>query len=440
MKILRLLTLIPLMLALCGALPASAQSLIDLYQSAKAFDANYQAARSFFDASLAKGEQARAALLPSANLAWGVNRTHISSDTTAFDRGNYGNQSATLMASQPIYRPANLAIARQGSRQVELAQAQLQAAEQDLMVRVSQAYFDVLAAQDSLNLVKSQKEAVAEQLASAKRNFEVGTSTITDTREAQARFDLVLAQDIAADNDVRIKILVLDQLTGKSQSTPKPLKFPVILPAITGDVTTWLSPSDSIHPLIRQARIGLEMAQLETQKAQAGNKPTLDLTGSYNITHNNGSAITTLDYRSNVTSIGLNLNWPLFAGFSIQNRIKETLALEEKSRADLEAARRGVTLATRSAFLGVQSGLSQVQALEAAQASSQSALAATQLGYSVGVRINIDVLNSQSLLFDTKTKLAKARYEVLLGTLKLRFADGSLQEDDLKTINTLLAL
>ena len=192
--------------------------------------------------------------------------------------------------------------------------------------------------------------------------------------------------------------------------------------------------------MIRQARIGLEMAQLETQKAQAGNKPTLDLTGSYNITQNNGSAQTTLDYRSNVTSIGLTLNWPLFAGFSIQNRVKETLALEEKSRADLDAARRGVTLATRSAFLGVQSGLSQVQALEAAQASSQSALAATQLGYSVGVRINIDVLNSQSLMFDTKTKLAKARYEVLLGTLKLRFAHGSLQEDDLKTINTLLAL
>ena len=429
---------IAILLAFGVALPSLAQSLADLYQSAKAFDAGYQSAQSLYDATLAKGKQARAAILPSANLAWGMNHTRLSSDTAAFDRGRYGNHSATLMASQPLYRPANLAAVRQGEKQAELAQAQWLAAQQDLIVRVSQAYFDVLAAQDSLNFVKSQKAAVAEQLASAKRNFEVGTTTVTDTREAQARFDLVLAQEIAADNDARVKNMALDQLTGQTPSSPKPLKLPVTLPVMTGDVNTWTSLSEDIHPMIRQARLGLEIAQLETQKAQAGNQPTLDLTGSYSITDNNGTAMTPLDYRSNVTSLGLSLNLPLFAGFAIQNRIKETLALEEKSRADLAAARRGVAQATRSAFLGVQSGLSQVKALEAAEASSQSALEATQLGYSVGVRINMDVLNSQSLLFDTKTKLAKARYDVLLGHLKLRLANGSLQEDDVNTINALL--
>jgi len=141
----------------------------------------------------------------------------------------------------------------------------------------------------------------------------------------------------------------------------------------------------------------------------------------------------------NVGTIGVNFNLPLFAGFATQNRIKETLALEEKSRSDLEGARRAVAQATRTAFFGVQSGLGQVKALEAAEASSQSALDATRLGYQVGVRINIDVLNSQSILFDTKTRLAKARYDVLLGALKLRQANGTLTSDDMQGLNATLA-
>jgi len=190
---------------------------------------------------------------------------------------------------------------------------------------------------------------------------------------------------------------------------------------------------------LHQAQIALEVALLETQKAQAGHKPTLDLTGSYNITQNNGSSNTLIDYRTNVASIGLSFNLPLFAGFATQNRIKETLALEDKARNDVELAKRSVAQATRTAFFGVQSGLGQVKAFEAAEASSQSALDATKLGYQVGVRINIDVLNSQSLLFSTKAKLAKARYDVLMGDLKLRQANGTLKAEDLQQLNALIA-
>jgi outer membrane protein len=435
------LRLIPIALTLSSALalPAQAQSLLDLYQASKAFDASYQSAKSLFDANLAKGEQARAALLPSVGLTAGINRTNIDSDT-ATSNSAFGSQSATLSASQPLYRPANVATAEQGKKLAELAQAQLDAASQDLIVRVSQAYFDVLAAQDSLDFVRAQKAAVSEQLASAKRNFEVGTATITDTREAQAQYDLVLAQEIAAENDLRVKKLALDQTTGQSGSAPKPLLVPVTLPAIApDDVAPWVAASEDIHPTVRQARLALEVAQLETQKARAGNKPTLDLVGSYNVTQNKGSASTALDYRTNVASVGLSFNLPLFAGFSIQNRIKETVALEEKSRADLDAALRGVAQGTRSAFFGEQSGLSQVKALEAAEASGQSALDATKLGYQVGVRINIDVLNAQTNLYNTKAKLAQARYNVLLGNLKLRQANGSLKEDDINAVNALLA-
>ena len=434
--------LLPLSVALAATLVSSAQaqSLMDLYESARGFDASYQSAKLQYEANLARAEQARAAVLPSVALAMGISRNNLSSDVASFDRGGYGNQSATLSASQPLFRPANQATAEQGKKQIELAQAQLTVAEQDLIIRVGQAYFDVLAAADNLNFVKAQKSAVAEQLASAKRNFEVGTATITDTREAQAKFDLVLAQEIAAENDLRVKKIALDQLTGKANASPKPLAVPPVMASISpDDVSVWVTQSVELHPAIRQASLGLEVARLETKKAQAGNLPTLDLIGSYNITQNNGSTTTSIDYRTNVASVGLSFNLPLFAGFAIQNRIKETLALEDKAHSDLDAAQRSVALATRSAFFGVQSGLGQVKALEAAEASSQSALDATQLGYQVGVRINIDVLNAQSTLFDTKAKLAKARYDVLMGGLKLRQANGSLKTDDLQGLSAVIA-
>lgn len=440
MKTLRLL---PLSLAITAALalPAQAQNLLDLYQSAKTFDANYQSAKSLYLANVARGEQARAGLLPNIGFGLDANRIDAGSDIATFER-KYGNQNATLRATQPLYRPANVAAAEQGKKLAELAQAQLIAAYQDLIVRVSQAYFDVLAAEDNLAFVKAQRTAVSEQLASARRNFEVGTSTITDTREAEARSDLVLAQEIAAENDLRVRKLALDQATGRAGAEPKPLLVPVVLPPVLPDeVAPWVAESQELSPAIVQAELNLEIAQLETQKAQAGHKPTLDLIGSYNVTHNNGSANVSgpQDYRTNVAAVSLNFNLPLFAGFAIQNRVKETVALEEKSRSDLDAATRGVAQNTRAAFFGVQSGLGQVKALEAAEVSSQSLLDATKLGYEVGVRINIDVLNAQTTLFDTKARLARARYDVLVGELRLRQANGSLKEEDIYPINALLA-
>ncbi len=305
---------------------------------------------------------------------------------------------------------------------------------------MSQAYFDVLAAQDTLTFVRAQKAAVAEQLASAKRNFEVGTSTITDTREAQARYDLVLAQEIQAENDLRVKRLALDTLVGKTNTQPNPLAVALTVPTPQpADPEAWVAASETASPAILQARTAVEIAELETEKAKAGHKPTVDLTASYGVTRNvNGNASSPLDSKPQSGNIGLAFNLPLFAGFATQNRIRETLALEEKSRTDLEATRRSVAQAVRTAYFGVVSGQGQVRALEAAEASSQSSLDANRLGYQVGVRINIDVLNAQSQLFQTKRDLALARYNVLLGHLRLRQANGTLQPEDLARLNTLL--
>ena len=433
---------LPLVVALGAALaaPARAQSLLELYESARAYDAAWQSAKAQYDANLFRAEQASAGILPSANLAAGLSRSHFE---TTFPRAErtFTAQTGTLSASQPLYRPANFAAYEQGKRQVELAQAQLVSASHDLMIRISQAYFDVLAAQDTLTFVRAQKEAVAEQLASAKRNFEVGTTTITDTREAQARYDLVIAQEIAAENDLRVKKLALDTLVGKPEVQPQPLAVPVNLPAPQpADVNAWVQQAEESSPAIQQAKTAVEIAQLETEKAKAGHKPTLDLTASYNVIRNpNGNTQVGVFNRTDTGTVGLAFNLPLFAGFATQNRIRETLSLEEKTQADLEATRRSIAQATRTAFFGVVSGQGQVKALEAAEASSLSALDANRLGYQVGVRINIDVLNSQSQLFQTKRDLAQARYNVLLGHLKLRQANGTLMPEDLARMNALLA-
>jgi len=435
----QLFRMLPLTLALGAALaaPAQAQSLIELVESARTYDSTWQSAQAQLEAAQRRADQARAGLLPSAGLSAGVSRSNTEVTRPPVDRSS-GTQNLALSASQPLYRPANRISYEQGQRGVDVAQAQLDAAQQDLLIRVSQAYFDVLSAQDTLTFVQAQKAAVSEQLAAAKRNFEVGTATITDTREAQARFDLVTAQEIAAENDLRVKKLALDQLVGIQGTKPQPVALPLQLPEVQpSNVESWVQTAQDQQPGVRQAALALDVARLETRKAETGHLPTLDLQASYSVTHNpNGTAtLPNVNTRTNNATVGLAMNLPLFAGFAVQNRVKETLALEQKAEADLETARRNVAQATRSAFFGVQSGMGQVKALEAAEQSSQSALDANKLGYQVGVRINIDVLNAQSQLFQTKRDLAVARYNVLLGQLKLRQAAGTLSLDDVKALN-----
>jgi outer membrane protein len=253
----------------CSALSATAhaQSLVELFEAARGFDATFQSAKSAHDAAVAKADQARAGLLPTVGLSAGASRTNVDNASPVPDR-SYDARNATLAASQPLYRPVNRLSFEQGQKSLTVAQAQLKAAEQDLIVRTSQAYFDVLAAQDTLTYVKAQKAAVAEQLAAAKRNFEVGTSTVTDSREAQARFDLVVAQEIAAENDLRVKRLALDTLVGKTGADPKPLALPVALPVVTpDDVGQWVNLAEASHPGVVQAQTALDIASLELKKS-----------------------------------------------------------------------------------------------------------------------------------------------------------------------------
>jgi outer membrane protein len=430
-----------------ASMAAQAQSLQDLYDAARGYDAIYLAARAAADAAESRLAQSGALRLPSASLTADTTRSASDGPGVVFVAGNrYGtvNQVA-LNARQPLYNRANGETISQAEKSYEIATADLATAEQDLILRLSQAYFDVLAAHDTLATTLANKTAITEQLASAKRNFEVGTATIVDTREAQAKFDQVLAQEIAAQNDVSSKRAALDTLVGRSAVAPKPLAVPVVIPPLVrSNVDDWLSGADADSPNVRKARLAYDIAQIETEKARSGHLPTLDLVGSISGNNNTGlsgvgTGSTNIPGTFRNASIGLQLNLPVFSGFAVQNRVKETLDLAEKARNDLDNARRSVALGTRQAFLGVVSGRSLVKALEAAESSSQLALEATQLGYKVGVRVTLDVLNAQTQLFTTQRDLAKARYDLVLGSLKLRQAAGQLGPDDVSAVNQLLA-
>jgi outer membrane protein len=433
--------------ALAFASNAQAQSLVEMYEAARGYDAGFISAKAQFEANLAKANQTLGGILPNIALSASASRTRFDlrpDGQPEQPRHFYGSGVAGVSLVQPLYRPAAWAAYRQGGRLLEQAAAQYEAAEQDLLVRVSQAYFDVLTSEDSLASVQAQKTAVGEQLASAKRNFEVGTSTITGVRDAQARFDLTTAQEIAAENDVRIKRLALDLAVGMSNAKPKRLADNSKLIAPPSEaVDSWVSQSEVASPAVRQAKLALDVATLEVDKAVAGHKPTLDAQLNYQGVRNVAGSSTnpTSGQSSHIMnpSAAIVLNVPLFAGFATQYRVKETVSLEDKARSDFENAKRTTAQATRTAYFGLVAGLSQVKAYEAAEASTQSALDANKLGYSVGVNINIDVLNSQSQLYQTKRDLAKARYDVLVGNLKLRQAAGTLTPEDLQSINSLLA-
>ena len=435
-----------LAIALAAALPlgAHAEDLLQVYRDARSYDAQYAAARFALEAGREKLPQGRSLVLPTLNLtgsATDTNTDFVSDNPTlnpSFNRDvrAYG---ATLNFSQPIYRKQNFIQYDQAEYQVKQAEATFSQASQDLIVRVAQAYFDVLAAQDTLGLVGAQKAAISEQLAQAKRNFEVGTATITDTHEAQARYDLSVAQEILAQNDLDVKKRTLQQITGKEYDALKPLRHDVKLTMPTpNNMQAWVDLAEKqSYPVLIQDSI-TEIARLEADRNKAGHYPTLDLVASYGYLNQSGTLFTPIG--SNVTSgqVGLQLGVPIYQGGAISSREREAAFNYDKSKQDLENARRSAALAARQAFLASVNGVAQVNALDQALVSSQSALDSNKLGYEVGVRINIDVLNAQQQLFQTRRDLALARYTLITSRLRLLAAAGTLTEHDLELVNAVL--
>jgi outer membrane protein len=419
----------------CAPVLAQSYSLLDAYRDALGYDALLASAKSSITVARERSVQANAGLLPSVNASGNLLRQF--SDTNLSTRREFTSSSYGINLSFPLYRLQNIEALEQSKLSVGLSEIQWDQARQDLMIRVAQAYFDILAAQDNLSTVLAQKRAITEQLAAAKRNFEVGTATITDQQEAQSRFDLVIAQELAIENDLATKRALLANLTGKTVNQIASLPSGVnLLAPQPADMASWSGMARDSSLAVAQGKVALEIATREIARQNYGHRPTVDLVSSLNRSQNSTAQF--LGIRTLTGNIGVQVNLPVYAGGAIEARVRESIAARDKSITDLENTKRTVEQAARAQYLGVSSGLAQVKALEAAEKSSQLALDSNQLGYQVGVRINIDVLNAQQQLFTTRRDLSKARYDVLVNGLKLKQTAGTLTEQDLSAVNALL--
>lgn len=426
-----------------------ATDLMDIYQEALAQDSQYRSARAAYEAAQEKLPQGRAGFLPNITLAGTrqvqqVDAGNIfnSATGTAFNPPQTTIQSSgiTISATQPIFRMQNIIIYQQSKTEISKADAQFVTTGQDLILRVAQAYFDILDAQVDIEVAETQKKAILRQLEQAKRNFEVGVSTIVDTNEAQARYDLTTSQEIAARNALEIRKRTLQSIIVRfPENLIDAKEISANLDNLRyGSMDEWVRVAEEKNFTLKTQQAAYEIAHQNVKKIWAQHYPTLDLVAQYSQQTGVGAAITGRGIDITSQSIGLQLNLPLFQGFSVQSQVREALALQNKALHDLETTRRNITLQARQQYLNVTNGIAQVRALKQALISSQSQLDSTILGQKVGVRTEVDVLNVQQQLYSAKRDLAKAYHGYLMSRLRLSAEAGELDEDTLTQINALL--
>ena len=414
-----------------------AADLMQVYRDAIENDPSFAAARSTLDAGREKMPQARAGLLPSltlsGNTVWNENdiKTGLSPNTLS---SNFNSNGYNVSLSQPLFRWQNWVAYDQSKIQVALAEANFTQARQDLILRVAQAYFDVIYATENLTAVRANKAAIAQQLASAQKNFEVGTATITDTHEAQARFDLATAQEIAAESDLEIRQRTLQSIVGKEPGVlAPPRKDANLNPPQPADMKQWVEAAEQGSITVQVQQANADIADREVSRQRGGHYPSLNLL----LNHSQRDAGSTLfGGGSNVetTDVTLRLTIPLYEGGLTTASTQEAVYRQQKAREDFEQERRAVERAVRAYFSGVSGGVELVQALSQSVTAQQSALQAKEEGFKSGLFTLLPVLDAQRDLFLAKRDYAQARYDYLLYRLRLKQAVGTLSDADLTAI------
>jgi len=423
---------------------ASAAGLLELYREAVVSDAQYAAAKADRGAAEALVVQSRGQLLP--QMAANGSRVHhdqsVKTYVPSLDKDyvkDYGfkGDNASLNLSQALFRPQLWAAYAQTLAQVRQAEGALQQARQDLVLRVAQAYFDILLAEDTVTLAGEQKAAISEQLKQAKRYFEAGVGTVTDINEAQARYDTIVAQEIAAESNLEIKVRSMEQIVGKHHRRFDRLdgRMPLELPEPLS-VERWLEFAMATNPTIKAREAALEAADQDVYKSAAAHLPTVDIVAGRSYYKNPG--YTTINTSSIDNTLGIQVSIPLFSGGATQGRYDQASAMRERARLELESANRGITLSTRQEYLNVVNGVAQIKALEQAVKSNELALYSARKGLEAGVRTSFDVLNAQQLLFSAKRDLALERYRYVLSRFRLRAAAGLLDDGDVELVQRYL--
>ena len=449
-----------------------AADLIRLYQEAAFSDPVLTAARFNYEASKELYWQGLSLLLPQANATpggtryfqHGVGDTNVSSapgNSRVFDQKNY-----TVTLTQPVFNLAALEAFKQGDLNTKIADMRFYLAQQDLIIRVSQAYFDALTSQDNVELYRNKKSLIKQQLEIAQAKFDAGLATIVDVNTAQAAQDLATSQEIAAQADLVVKRGVLEQLVGRPVGTLKPLikeakidgviknprmkskdsnGIPIaesVNPELPKGQTLedWIAQAESANFSVLAGQLAVNIAESSYKASQSLNYPTINLVGTSGYNTSNGTPNSYQPSQTNVynNTVALQMYIPLVSGGYNSSLIRQNAALLDAAKANYDNFRRTAAQNTRSAFTGFYGGLASVKAFEAAERSSSLALESSKLGFQVGTLINIDVLIALDTLISTRSQLQQARYNTILNAIKLKAHAAALTDEDLIAINTLL--
>ena len=430
---------------LAAAPLAQAENLLEVYEIARQNDPQLRAAEAAYIAALEATPQARSALLPQINFNYQVNDREqtISDSTGVLPNGTTDseNDGWALRLDQSIYNHQYWVALGQAGDAVAQAEAQVQAARQDLVLRVAQAYFTVLAAEDNLAFAQAEKEAIARQLEQTQKRFEVGLIAITDVKESQAQYDLAVASEIAAINLLDNAREALQVLTGRYIENLSPLGEHMALAKPEPlDIQAWEDTALENNLLLRAARFATESARREVARQRAGHYPTLDLVATYGETEYSNAQLagTTSDYNSEDTVISIQANVPIFSGGRTSSLTSQARSQFQQAQENYELQRRQTMRDTRASYLNVLSEISRVNALEQALISTRTAAEATQAGFEVGTRTSVDVLLALRETYRAERDYAGARYTYIQNTLRLKQAAGMLSRDDLEAVNTWL--
>ncbi|MGY5450474.1 outer membrane channel protein TolC [Agarivorans sp. MS3-6] len=417
------------------ALPTQADDLLQIYQLAQEKDPQILQSKAQRDIAFEKITESRAALLPQLAFSAGINYTSTSNslvDSTT-------NNSANIGLSQSLYSQSYWTKLSITEKSATRADALYMSDQQSLIIRVSKAYFKVLRANDNLNFVAANKTAVERQLEQTKQRFNVGLTAITDVHEAQAEYDRTLAEEIQANNNLANSYEALRELTGLKHQQLKVLNTQRFQPSeLEQNASYWLDSATDANLTLNAQRIAKEIAQQQIKLAQSGHLPTLNLTAGIGYTNNqygNDSYDTNYGGETNTGNIGLEFNWPIYLGGSINSQVAQAQFSYVASSEALEQSYRALQSTVNSVVNNVSASVGSVKAFEQTVISSNSALAATEAGFEVGTRTIVDVQDATRNLYSAMNDLANARYDYILNMLSLKQAAGRLTEDDVRLVN-----
>lgn len=422
--------------AASAAAKGQASSLLDVYQLALERDMQYASARAALEAAKTLPQQVGGQFLPqiSAHGTLGKQETEqsfLNARRPITRNYDYKNRSASIRLAMPIFRPQLWAEYARSRAELRLAQAEFENATQDLILRVSQAYFDTLLAQDVVALAQAQTQAMAAHVQRAKRYFETGVGTVTDVEDSQARHESAQAQEIAAKNTFDLRKNILQNITGQEhqalRSVSKGLRAQTPkFDEMEGLIQTAMQGNAAV----RAAQARYEVSDKEVMRARSGHLPVLDLVAS--ASRERSPSYTTINEKLKHQSVALQLTIPIFSGGSTQGRVRQTIALRDKATSDLEHARQITSLGLREQFLNLSAAVARIQAAQQQVKAQELILQSASKGKELGVRTHVEVLDAQQALFAAQRDLAQARHDYLLTQLKLRKFTGLLDSEDVQ--------